>query len=68
MDVRERGKGQSSSRALMNLHNNEAGRKVHSLSLTFVYKVCKCIIVNFNNGYRRKCRNVQLCLSGALAH
>lgn len=28
VDVRERSKGQSSSRALMNLHNNEAGRKV----------------------------------------
>ena len=28
VDVRERGKGQSSNRALMNLHNNEAGRKV----------------------------------------
>ncbi|KAG8007400.1 Protein Wnt-4a, partial [Nibea albiflora] len=27
VDVRERSKGQSSSRALMNLHNNEAGRK-----------------------------------------
>lgn len=30
VDVRERGKGASSSRALMNLHNNEAGRKVSS--------------------------------------
>lgn len=28
VDVRERSKGASSSRALMNLHNNEAGRKV----------------------------------------
>lgn len=28
VDVRERSKGQSSNRALMNLHNNEAGRKV----------------------------------------
>ncbi|XP_008563662.1 PREDICTED: protein Wnt-4-like, partial [Galeopterus variegatus] len=27
VDVRERSKGASSSRALMNLHNNEAGRK-----------------------------------------
>lgn len=33
VDVRERSKGQSSSRALMNLHNNEAGRKVTSCSL-----------------------------------
>lgn len=28
VDVRERSKGASSNRALMNLHNNEAGRKV----------------------------------------
>lgn len=32
VDVRERSKGASSSRALMNLHNNEAGRKAGSLS------------------------------------
>lgn len=28
VDIRERSKGASSNRALMNLHNNEAGRKV----------------------------------------
>lgn len=32
VDVRERSKGASSSRALMNLHNNEAGRKVAGTS------------------------------------
>ncbi|XP_029086386.1 protein Wnt-4 isoform X5 [Monodon monoceros] len=36
VDVRERSKGASSSRALMNLHNNEAGRKVgHALKEKF---------------------------------
>ncbi|XP_032351294.1 protein Wnt-4 isoform X3 [Camelus dromedarius] len=36
VDVRERNKGASSSRALMNLHNNEAGRKVgHALKEKF---------------------------------
>ncbi|XP_077007039.1 protein Wnt-4 isoform X2 [Tamandua tetradactyla] len=36
VDVRERSKGASSSRALMNLHNNEAGRKVgHTLKEKF---------------------------------
>ncbi|XP_072307755.1 protein Wnt-4a isoform X2 [Eucyclogobius newberryi] len=39
VDVRERGKGQSSSRALMNLHNNEAGRKA---ILSHMRVECKC--------------------------
>lgn len=32
IDIRERSKGASSNRALMNLHNNEAGRKVMARS------------------------------------
>uniref|UniRef100_A0A8D1L682 Protein Wnt n=1 Tax=Sus scrofa TaxID=9823 RepID=A0A8D1L682_PIG len=39
VDVRERSKGASSSRALMNLHNNEAGRKA---ILTHMRVECKC--------------------------
>ncbi|XP_029948211.1 protein Wnt-4a isoform X1 [Salarias fasciatus] len=39
VDVRERSKGQSSSRALMNLHNNEAGRKA---ILSHMRVECKC--------------------------
>nr|XP_057937119.1 protein Wnt-4a isoform X2 [Doryrhamphus excisus] len=39
VDVRERSKGQSSSRALMNLHNNEAGRKA---ILAHMRVECKC--------------------------
>ncbi|XP_071368757.1 protein Wnt-4a isoform X1 [Centroberyx affinis] len=49
VDVRERSKGQSSSRALMNLHNNEAGRKVshcHSLK-SFQQHTQKRIIGEF---------------------
>jgi len=37
VDVRERSKGQSSSRALMNLHNNEAGRKVTYMHFTYIH-------------------------------
>lgn len=53
VDVRERSKGQSSSRALMNLHNNEAGRKVSELHISECYmknvikaekcSACECI-------------------------
>ncbi|XP_067328938.1 protein Wnt-4 [Anolis sagrei] len=39
VDVRERSKGASSSRALMNLHNNEAGRKA---ILSHMRVECKC--------------------------
>ncbi|TRY93098.1 hypothetical protein DNTS_008623 [Danionella cerebrum] len=39
VDIRERSKGQSSNRALMNLHNNEAGRKA---ILNQMKKECKC--------------------------
>ncbi|KAM9032795.1 protein Wnt-4 [Sminthopsis crassicaudata] len=39
VDVRERSKGASSSRALMNLHNNEAGRKA---ILNHMRVECKC--------------------------
>ncbi|XP_048877607.1 protein Wnt-4a isoform X1 [Brienomyrus brachyistius] len=39
VDVRERSKGSSSSRALMNLHNNEAGRKA---ILNNMLVECKC--------------------------
>ncbi|KAJ4922326.1 hypothetical protein JOQ06_022861 [Pogonophryne albipinna] len=39
VDVRERSKGQSSNRALMNLHNNEAGRKA---ILSHMRVECKC--------------------------
>ncbi|KAB5537223.1 hypothetical protein PHYPO_G00116380 [Pangasianodon hypophthalmus] len=39
VDVRERSKGQSSNRALMNLHNNEAGRKA---ILSHMRVDCKC--------------------------
>uniref|UniRef100_A0A8C4Q1P3 Protein Wnt n=1 Tax=Eptatretus burgeri TaxID=7764 RepID=A0A8C4Q1P3_EPTBU len=35
VDARERGKSASSSRALMNLHNNEAGRKYSLVSMPY---------------------------------
>ena len=35
VDARERARGDKSSRALMNLHNNEAGRRVSMINLIF---------------------------------